>query len=192
MNFKRQLMTAAVAGAFLFAGGAMAGNKSVSKADEKRIEAEYKASKERCDDVNGNAKDICQLEAKGAEKVAKAELAVRDDDSPKTRFNLSMAKAEADYDVAKERCDDLAGNAKDVCVKDAKAAFTSAKADAKAKREVGKAKSEANEEVKEAREEAAETKRDANYAAAKERCDTYAGDMKDRCIADAKAKFGVN
>jgi hypothetical protein len=192
MNFKRQLMTAAVAGAFLFAGGAMAGNKSVSKVDDKQIEADYKASKERCDDLSGNAKDVCQLEAKGAEKVAKAELAVREDDSRKTRFNLLMAKAEADYDVAKERCDDLAGNARDVCVKDAKAAFATAKADAKAKREVGEAKSEANEEVKEAREEAAETKRDANYAAAKERCDTYAGDMKARCIADAKARFGVN
>ena len=33
-----------------------------------------------------------------------------------------MKKAEAEYEVAKERCDDLAGNAKDVCVKDAKAA----------------------------------------------------------------------
>jgi hypothetical protein len=45
-----------------------------------------------------------------------------------------MAKAEADYDVAKEKCDDQSGNAKDVCKKDAKAAFTSAKADAKSTR----------------------------------------------------------
>lgn len=192
MTFKRRLMALSVTGAFLFAGGAMAADKSVTRADEARIEADFKASKARCDDLNGNAKDVCVLQAKGAEKVAKAELAVRDEDSPKTRYNLLMARAEADYDVAKERCDDLAGNAKDVCVKDAKAAFATAKADAKAKREVGKAKSEANEEVKEAREDAAETKRDANYAAARERCDTYAGDMKDRCIADAKAKFGLN
>ena len=34
-----------------------------------------------------------------------------------------MKKADAEYDVAKERCDDLAGNAKDVCQKDAKAAL---------------------------------------------------------------------
>ena len=37
--------------------------------------------------------------------------------------NCVMAKADATYEVAKERCDDLSGNAKDVCKKDAKAAF---------------------------------------------------------------------
>ena len=36
------------------------------------------------------------------------------------------------YEVAKERCDDLKGNDKDACVKDAKAAEARAKADAKA------------------------------------------------------------
>jgi hypothetical protein len=34
--------------------------------------------------------------------------------------------------VAKEKCDDKAGNEKDVCVKEAKAALVRAKADAKA------------------------------------------------------------
>jgi hypothetical protein len=33
-----------------------------------------------------------------------------------------MAKVDADYAVAKEKCDDFSGNAKDVCVKEAKAA----------------------------------------------------------------------
>lgn len=191
MMFKRQVMSAAFAGAFALAGGAMAAN-SVSEAEEARIEADYKAAKERCEDLKGNGKDICVLEAKGAEKVAKAELAVRDSDTPKTRAKLRMAKAEADYDVAKERCDDLAGNAKDVCVKDAKAALAAAKADTKAATEVEKTRREASEDVREARKDAADTKRDASYAAAKERCDTFAGDAKDRCIADAKARYGVN
>ena len=42
-----------------------------------------------------------------------------------------MAKADATYEIAKERCDDLTGNAKDVCKKDAKTAFETTKADAK-------------------------------------------------------------
>jgi hypothetical protein len=42
-----------------------------------------------------------------------------------------VAKAEADYRVAKERCDDQAGNVKDVCLEEAKAAEAAAKADAK-------------------------------------------------------------
>ena len=45
-----------------------------------------------------------------------------------------MKKAASEYDVAKERCDDLAGNAKDVCQKDAKASLEKAKANAKAAR----------------------------------------------------------
>ena len=42
-----------------------------------------------------------------------------------------MAKADAMYDTAKEKCDDLSGNAKDVCIKDAKVVYTKAKDDAK-------------------------------------------------------------
>jgi hypothetical protein len=45
---------------------------------------------------------------------------------------VRTAKADAAYELAKEKCDDLSGNAKDVCQKDAKAAQASAKADAKA------------------------------------------------------------
>lgn len=192
MTFKRQLMTVAVASALALSAGAMAAQGAVTEADEDRIEADFKAAKERCDDVKGNAKDVCLLEAKGAAKVAKAELKVREEDTPKNRYKLHVTKAEADYDVAKEKCDELAGNAKDVCVKDAKAALAAAKADAKAELKVSKAKREAREEVKESREDAAEAKREASYAAAKERCDNYAGDAKDRCIADAKARFGIN
>ena len=52
--------------------------------------------------------------------------------TPPTRgATPSIKKADAEYDVAKEKCDDLAGNAKDVCVKDAKAAREKAKTSAK-------------------------------------------------------------
>ena len=54
-----------------------------------------------------------------------------------------MAKAETTYAVAKERCDDLSGNPKDVCVKEAKAAEVKAKADAKLGKEIGEARKDA-------------------------------------------------
>ena len=41
-----------------------------------------------------------------------------------------IARTEADYAVAKERCDDQAGDAKEVCLKEAKAAEAAAKANA--------------------------------------------------------------
>jgi len=60
--------------------------------------------------------------SQGKEKVAKAELEARYKPSEKNRYQARVAQADADYSVAKEKCDDKAGNEKDVCVKEAKAA----------------------------------------------------------------------
>ena len=51
--------------------------------------------------------------------------------SAKATRKVADARADAAYDVAKEKCDDLKGNDKDVCEKDAKAARVKAKEDAK-------------------------------------------------------------
>jgi hypothetical protein len=129
---KIQLMSIAVA--LAFATGAQAQSTStrqVKNADEDRIEAEYKAARERCDPMQGNAKDICQKEAKGKEKVAKAELEAKTNPTAANQRKVHEAKADAAYDVAKERCDDKKGNDKDVCQKDAKAAHERAMADIK-------------------------------------------------------------
>lgn len=173
---------AIAAAALAFGGSAIAAqgiSKDEYKAGKDRIAADYKAAKANCDSLAGNAKDICVAEAKGREKVAKAELEAAYKPSDKHRYDAAAAKAEADYAVAKERCDDKAGNDKKVCVKEAKAAETRAKADAKAgMKSTG------------ARKDAAEDKRDADYAVAKAKCDTYSGDAKDRCMSDAKARYG--
>ena len=55
--------------------------------------------------------------------------------TPKATYDAKVDMAEADYNVAKERCDDQAGDAKDACVKEAKATMAKAKADAKAERD---------------------------------------------------------
>ena len=98
---------------------------------------------------------------------------------PKDSAKLAMAKADAAYEVAKEKCDDRSGNDKDVCVKEAKANHTKATADAKA-----------NKKVAEVRKDAAEDKRDASYNLAKEKCDALSGDSKSQCLATAKARHG--
>ena len=56
----------------------------------------------------------------GCKEVAKAELEAREENTTKHRYKLRMAQAEAVYDMTKEKCDDLAGNAKDVCINAAK------------------------------------------------------------------------
>ena len=85
-----------------------------------------RADKAACDALSGNAKDVCVEEAKGKEKVAKAEAEAAYKNTPKAREKARVARADAAYEVAKEKCDDLAGNAKDVCVKEAKAAHVKA------------------------------------------------------------------
>jgi hypothetical protein len=108
--------------------------KEEASAEKARIEAEYKADKKACDAMNGNAKDVCVEQAKGKEKVARAELDYKQDASERHRSKVAEAKAEAAYNVAKEKCDDLSGDQKDVCVKDAKAAKSRAEADVKSAR----------------------------------------------------------
>jgi hypothetical protein len=94
--------------------------RKVKDQEEERIEQQAKADKERCNGMKGNAKDICMAEAKGKEKVAKAELDAKHDPSPRNQRKADEMKAEAAYEVAKERCDDQKGDAKDQCQKAAK------------------------------------------------------------------------
>ena len=144
-----------------------------------RIETDYKAAAQRCASMSGNAKDICQAETKGREKAAKAEAYAAYKGTDKAAADALIVHADAEYAVAKEKCNDLNGNAKNVCVKEAKAAHTKAKVDAKS-----------NNKVSEVRKDTVEDKRDANYDAAKERCDALASDAKTHCLDEVKVRFG--
>ena len=169
--------------------------KTEYKATKDEISAKYKTDKSGCKSMTGNAKDVCIEEAKGREKVAKAELEMNYKPSDKNRHDVRMAKADAAYKVAKEKCDDQTGNAKDVCVKEAKAAHIAAKADtkvaeAKVAEKTAGAPPAMREKTAEVKKDAAVDKRDAAYAVAKEKCDAMSGDAKSNCIKDAKARFG--
>lgn len=180
-------------------------DKSMSKiqykSHEKSIEAKYKVDKARCDSLAGNANDICVAQAKGKMNIAKAELEANYKPSAKTRYDARVAKADADYSVAIEKCDDKAGNDKDVCVKEAKAAkvhqiadaeaqMKTSKAGAVADEKSGDANAKAMEKAADAHKDAAAAKSDADYAVAKEKCDALAGSAKDLCMSDAKVRFG--
>ncbi len=193
----------AVAACLMIGTSAMA--QAMSSADfsagKTRIKTEYKADKKACDAMSSNAKDICVAEAKGKESVALAELDNTYKPSLKAEYKVSVVKGEATYEVAKQKCDDLAGNPKDVCVKEAKAALTTAKADATVRMKTTQANTTANEkktdantkassETKEVRTDAAADKRAAQLKVAEEKCDELASTAKDTCLAAAKANFG--
>jgi len=188
-----KLMTALLVAAGLTgAGGAWAqpGNKDARDAAIRNADAQYRMDKAACDALAGNAKDICVEDAKGKEKVAKAEAEAAYDNTPRMREKARAARADAAYEVAKEKCDDLSGNPKDVCIKEAKAAHVKALADAKVDRIASDERRAGSEKTMAARREAAEDKRDADYKVAIEKCDALAGDPKDACVRDAKVRYG--
>jgi hypothetical protein len=153
--------------------------KASYKSTKERISADAKTDKAACSSMAGNAKDICVQEAKAKDKVALAELEFAYTGKAADRTKIQVVKADTAYAVAKERCDDLTGNAKDVCVKEAKAVQTKAQADAKLGKEIGAA-----------RKDATADKLDADYKVAIEKCGALAGDAKTRCVDSAKQSFG--
>ena len=188
---KNKLLMLAFAMSCTFAGSAMALTKAEYKTQKDLISSDYKLNKSKCGALKANAKDICVSEAKGVEKVAKAELEAQYKPSAKNTEKASFAKSDSVYDTAKEKCDDFSGNAKDVCVKDAKAAHVKTREDAKVVKVSTDTSKSKNEKVTEAKKDATTEKREADYKAAKERCDSLAGAVKDTCVNDAKVKYSM-
>ncbi|WP_422017951.1 hypothetical protein [Roseateles sp.] len=162
------------------AGPAAAENfsKASYNSAKDELKAIYKTERDTCNKLSGNAKDICVEEAKGHEKVAMAQLEYNYTGKPGDEMKLREARYEARYEVAKEKCDDFAGDQKDICKREATTARDKAKADVKqAKR------------VNDAAEDAEEARMKADYKLAAVKCDTLAGDTKDTCMASAKARY---
>jgi len=99
--------------------------------EKDRIEADAKAAKEKCKSMKDNARDICQAQAKATEKVAKKELDYKKNPNDKNKQDIEKMKAEAAYEVAKEKCEDQKGAEMASCKKAAKAEKDRAMAAAK-------------------------------------------------------------
>ena len=153
-------------------------------------EAQYKIDHEACTSLSGNTKDICVAKAKGQESVAKADAEAAFENTPKNREGSRLARGEANYAVATAKCDELASNSKDVCVKEAKAALVTSKADAKVDRITADTRIEAADKQSKARSDANADKTTAEYKVAVEKCEVLAGQTKDDCVNRAKTQFG--
>src|SRR5215470_17362765 len=138
-------------------------------AEHERIDAEYGVAKERCDRYAGNANEVCVAEARATRRIAKAEAEARYKATPKAWYD---ARAEAEFEIARERCGEHTGNAKDVCLTEARAAEARAKAAAKLTRQQ------------------AEARGDARPDGVPDRCAAMAGDAKERCLARSAVNGG--
>jgi hypothetical protein len=157
----------------------LAGDKAAYNTARDAAGAQYKSARAACDVITGNPKDVCIAEAKAARVRAEEEAHAYYQNTLKAFTQSRMRIAEVNYDRDKTRCDALTGNARDVCISQAKATLITVQADARA-----------DSKSIEARADARADKQTAAYKVAREKCDAFAGAVKDSCVSTAKSQFG--
>lgn len=174
------------AGAAFAAGNAM--SREDHQARKERIEADYKAARQQCDGMKGNAKDVCMAQAKGKNEVVKAQLEAQRDPGPKRDSHVQKKQAEADYNVARQKCDDLRHVARDACRNDAKATYEHAKDQAKVA-PAAEGKGVRSDQSQRDGRQARNASTDTEYAAARERCGTLSPQARDNCMNEVRKRF---
>lgn len=121
---------------FLVLAGAASASFAASNPDAYRQQAakadsDYKIARDNCKTQKGNSKDVCQYEAKAARARALVDATAQYKDDSRSLEKARVALAEAEYDVAKEKCDDAASGEKSNCVRDARASRTTALGEAR-------------------------------------------------------------
>lgn len=173
--------------ALLLTGTAHA--QAITEADydlqKDHIEKVHDAEKAKCKKLMGNHRDVCIAEADAKESIAQADLKAAYKNTAKERLAAAKVKAKANFDVAKERCDDQKGDAKSLCISQAKAERDRAMADIEAQKDIN----EARKDIREAKQKAREEKGEATYEAEIKKCESLAGDAKDSCQASVKHRF---
>jgi hyperosmotically inducible protein len=142
--------------------------------------SEYKAATAKCDVKKGNDKDVCMAEAKAERARTESNAVAKYNNSEQGRASARNKVAEADYEVAKVKCDAKSGADKDSCLDNAKSVRTAALADAKAGREGSTGASGSAGLI------ASTDTKDPVKADAVAKCEQAAGNSKTGCLVDSK------
>jgi len=135
MNILLASLLATVAGATIAAAPASAQNadRTAYRDAMQKIEADHKTAKQKCDALKDE--DVCEEQADVMRARAELAAVTKHDNSPSNLESARRKLADAEYELAEEKCDALKGNAKDSCENNAKSVRTAALADAKAGRD---------------------------------------------------------
>jgi hypothetical protein len=87
-----------------------------------QADARFAVSKEVCDDLAGDPKALCRAEAKATHTKSIADAKLAKTVSTAGR-DAAGDKRDAEYQVATEKCEPLAGDTKAACVSEAKTRF---------------------------------------------------------------------
>jgi hypothetical protein len=178
--------------ALMLACASMLASVGANAADHERLQqyresmegarATYAADARHCrqdSDNKGGARAICLAQAKAMHKKATAEAVAHWRNTVQARTDARIAAADADHDVAGVRCKAGPRQARDACMREARAERLAATADARS-----------DLRVTESRNRDKEARKKAYYRTARERCDALAGAAKEACMTLARAQYG--
>lgn len=139
---KRTTLFATIAAALLVSATALGISAAVDSprslmspvdygAAKKAIEGEAHAALAKCRDQENSAKDLCKAEAKADERIRKADLEAQYRGTVSAAADAKLARAKAQYDVARAKCSDQRSEDKISCMRQARAEKAKALSDAK-------------------------------------------------------------
>lgn len=99
-----------------------------------KAESAYRAATAKCDAKSGNDKDVCMAEARLTRTRTEADALSKYNHTAASHAKARANVADAEYDLAKAKCDAKSGADKDSCMDNAKSVHTAALADVKAER----------------------------------------------------------
>jgi hypothetical protein len=138
--------------------------------------ADYRDAHARCETLDATVQKVCIEEAKLAQTRAKGTAEAQYKNTPQARQKAATDIANAEYAVAKAKCESNEAGDKNVCIRRANALRMVAIAEAKAGKRIPQATTETLEQ-----------KHDALKKVDMEKCDGLTGSGKERCTANPNA-----
>jgi osmotically-inducible protein OsmY len=134
MNRLLAALLASAAGLTIAAAPAFAQKDSAAyRQAMDKIAADHKASKQKCDALKDE--DVCEEQADVARARAELAAVTKYDNTVDNRNAARRKLAEAEYELAEEKCDAMKGGDKDSCMNNAKSVRTAALAEVQGDRD---------------------------------------------------------
>jgi hypothetical protein len=159
------------------------------QAREQLIAARHRSALAGCAPLTGHAQAVCLAEAESGEKIARAGLAADYRPSVKARHYALLVAADSRHAVARVRCNEYEGIARNTCEVQATAARTVARELAGAELKAAAASALARAQSAEDLEEAGGETFDTRYEAARLQCDGYVDRLRERCLLQTREQF---
>lgn len=163
--------------AMLLAGAAGA---SFAAGNPDNTAANYKADMAKCNSMTGSAKAVCTEEARAARAHATATAVAAGNKSQSEINKARISAVEADYGLARARCNEKSGDDKDDCLDAARKAHAGSVADVRAGREWSSTMGRS------AAGTTATGAGEVKDAAALSKCEQMTGNSKSACLIDHK------